>query len=112
MTQLLQSYLFAYLFWLGIALGSFAFLAIHGLTGGRWGDAVRAPLLAAVGTIPLFAVLFLPLLIGAKLLFPWTTHDAGDRAAYLNVPFLAIRAAIYFACWIALALATLRRRAV
>ena len=112
MTHLLQSYLFAYLFWLGIALGSLAFLAIHGLTGGRWGDAVRAPLVAAAGTLPLFAVLFLPLLLGAKLLFPWTTHYVGDRAAYLNLPFFAIRAAIYFACWIALALMTMRRKAV
>jgi hypothetical protein len=112
MTQLLQSYLFAYLFWLGVALGSFALLAIHGLTGGRWGEAIRAPLLAMIGTIPLFAVLFLPLLLGVKLIFPWTAQNVGSRAAYLNVPFFAIRAAIYFACWIALALATLRRRAV
>jgi hypothetical protein len=112
MTHLLQSYLFAYLFLLGIPLGSLALLAIHGLTGGRWGDAIRAPLLAFIATTPLFAVLFLPVLLGVKLLFPWTVQNVGDRAVYLNIPFFAIRAAIYFACWIALAIVTVRRKAV
>jgi hypothetical protein len=114
-TQLLQSYLFAYLFWLAIALGSFAWLAIHGLTGGQWGETIRGPLLAAAGTIPLFAILFLPLLFGVKLLFPWTGSAAPEvaaKAAYLNVPFFALRAAIYFACWSALALVTVRRKSV
>lgn len=112
MTHLLQSYLFAWLFWLGVALGSFAILAIHALTGGKWGEAIRAPLLAATGTIPLFAILMLPLLVGMKLLFPWSGAASDVRAAYLNVPFFVVRAAIYFFCWTALSLATLRRRAV
>lgn len=104
MTALLQSYLFAWLFWLSIALGSFALLAIHGLTGGKWGEAIRAPLLAAIGTIPVLAILFLPIAIGVNLLFHWTKHPD-----YLSVPFFIIRAAIYFACWIALAFVTVRR---
>lgn len=109
MTPLLQSYLFVYLFCLDIALGSFALLAIHALTGGKWGDAIREPAIAIVKTIPFLAIAFLPILFGVKLIFPWTSIAIGDRAAYLNIPFFAIRAAIYFACWIALALITSRR---
>jgi hypothetical protein len=115
MTQLLQSYLFAWLFWLGIALGSFAWLAIHGLTGGKWGEAIRAPLLAAVGTIPFLALLFLPLLVGVKLLFPWAGSLAAavqTKASYLNVPFFAVRAAIYCACWIGFSVLAVRHKAV
>ncbi|HEY3053573.1 MAG TPA: hypothetical protein VGK04_09330 [Thermoanaerobaculia bacterium] len=115
MTQLLQSYLWAYLFFLGIALGSFAILAIHGLTDGKWGDAIRAPLLAAIGTLPLWAILFLPIVFGMKLLYPWTgvaTEAMRAKAAYLNIPFFVIRAAIYFTCWSALAWFAVRRREV
>jgi len=111
MTQLLQAYLFAFLFLFGIAAGSYAILATHALTGGRWGDAIRAPLLAAVRTIPLFAILFLPIAFGVKLLFPWTSATL-PNTAYLNVPFFLIRAAIYFACWSALSLVAVRRNAV
>ena len=35
------SYLFAYLFWLGLALGCFGVAMIHHLTGGRWGQPTR-----------------------------------------------------------------------
>jgi hypothetical protein len=107
MTALLQSYLFAWLFFLSIALGSLALLAIHGLTGGRWGDAIRAPLLAAIGTLPILAILFIPIAIGMNLLFRSSTHPV-----YLGVPFFIARALIYFACWVALAIVTVRRRSV
>ncbi|MDQ6799816.1 MAG: hypothetical protein M3041_03160 [Acidobacteriota bacterium] len=112
--QFLASYLFAWLFWLGIALGSVALLMLHDVTGGKWGDAVRRPLGAAALTIPLIAILFMPIVLGVHVLYPWThvpTQTVGDRSAYLNVPFFAIRALFYFACWIALAVAFAWRRA-
>ena len=107
MTALLQSYLFAWLFFLSIALGCFALLAIHGLTGGRWGEAIRAPLLAAIGAIPVLAILFLPVAIGVNLLFHWSIHPV-----YFSVPFFMLRALIYFACWVVLSIVTVRRRSV
>ena len=39
--QFFISYLFAYLFWLGLALGCFSVTMIHNLTGGRWGYPTR-----------------------------------------------------------------------
>ena len=39
MEQLFHSYLIAYLFWLGIALGCLPILMLHHLVGGAWGFA-------------------------------------------------------------------------
>ncbi|RPI21365.1 MAG: hypothetical protein EHM70_25220, partial [Chloroflexota bacterium] len=36
-----QSYLFAYLFWLELSLGSLALTMLHNLVGGGWGVLVR-----------------------------------------------------------------------
>ncbi|HXE52450.1 MAG TPA: hypothetical protein VN541_05510, partial [Tepidisphaeraceae bacterium] len=36
-----QAYLFAYVFWLGLTLGSMVVVMMHGLTGGGWGLAIR-----------------------------------------------------------------------
>lgn len=103
--QFLRSYLVAFLFWMGIALGSAAVVMLHHLVGGRWGFVIRRVLEAATGTLPAMAVLMLPLLFGVRTLYHWT-HPAGDhllehKAPYLNVPFFLLRAAIYFAVWIA-----------
>lgn len=107
-TQLAASYLFAYVFWLGIALGSLGLAMLHALTGGKWGEAIRAPLNAAMATLPIMAIVFVPVLLGAHALYPWT--KATDKAAYLNLPFFTFRAAVYFAIWIGLAIMMRRRR--
>src|SRR6185295_10758940 len=39
--QFFRSYLIAFLFWFGIALGSMAILMIHHIAGGAWGATVR-----------------------------------------------------------------------
>ena len=36
--QFFRSYLLAYLFWLGLALGCLAILMVHYLAGGTWGS--------------------------------------------------------------------------
>ncbi|MDQ3398847.1 MAG: hypothetical protein M3511_13980, partial [Deinococcota bacterium] len=106
----LQSYLYAYFFWIGIALGSLAFLFIHHMVWGKWGYVSRRILEAAAMVIPLMALLFLPILFGLPLLYSWARPEvvAGDyiiqaKEIYLNVPFFIIRAVFYFAVWITLA---------
>jgi len=107
----LASYLTAYLFWLGIALGSLAIVMLHYLVGGFWGFLIRRPLEAAMMTLPLMGLLFLPLLVDPGAIYPWArpsdvAHDPvlQHKQPYLNFGFFAIRAAIYFALWIGLAL--------
>lgn len=110
-TQFFQSYLFAYLFWLGLALGSLGFAMLQHLTGGGWGLVTRRLFESGALTIPLMALLFVPLLPGIPTLYEWARPDVVNndpllqqKQPYLNVGFFVVRAVIYFAAWIALAL--------
>lgn len=100
-----QAYLVAYTFWLGVALGSMALLMVQHLSGGAWGVVIRRPLEAATSTLPVLAVLFLPIIPGMHDLYHWTHEEAlsdpviAAKAAYLNTPFFLIRAASYFLIW-------------
>ena len=57
--QFFASYLVAWLFWNGLALGSMALLLLHNLTGGKWMEPIRPYLRAAAGLIPVMAILFI-----------------------------------------------------
>jgi hypothetical protein len=105
-----RGWLYAFLFWSGVALGCLSLALIHNLTGGMWGLSIRRLLEAGSQTFPLLALLFVPLLFGLPTLFPWANAQvvAGDellrhKAAFLNVPFFVGRAVFYFAVWAALA---------
>ena len=107
--QFFQSYLMAYMLWLGVTLGCLALGMVHQLSGGAWGVLIRRPIGAAARVIPLMTVLFLPIALGVMRIYPWTNADlvAHDEALrhkqlYLNVPFFLTRAAIYFLAWNAL----------
>jgi len=104
-----RAYLSAYIFWIGIPVGALALLMLHHLVGGRWGFMIQRVLEAAIQTLPLMALLFIPLLFGLADLYPWAQTEvvAADpllqqKAAYLNIPFFIARAVTYFAVWIVL----------
>src|SRR6266850_5911941 len=104
--QLFRSYLIAYLFWFGIALGCLPLLMLHHLVGGTWGFVIRRILEAGTRTLPLMIVLFMPILLGVHHLYEWSrpdvvAHDEVLQAkhGYLNVPFFVARAALYFLAW-------------
>ncbi|HMN61913.1 MAG TPA: hypothetical protein PJ988_16200 [Anaerolinea sp.] len=110
MERFFQAYLVAFLFWLGLSLGSLALLMIFYLTGGRWGLTMRRVNEAAASTLWLMAALFIPLLFNLRGLYLWARPEAvqadailQQKSVYLNVPFFIIRAAVYFALWILLA---------
>jgi len=105
--QFLRSYLFAFVFWLGLPLGCTAIRLIHNLVSGTWGFPLRRPLEAATKTLPLMAFLVVPILVRLPVLYSWADPNkvAADpllqyKHAYLNVPFFIIRTIIYFAIWI------------
>jgi hypothetical protein len=106
-----RGWLMAWLLWLGVALGSLALQMLQFLSGGQWGVVSRRVFEAAGQTLPLLAILFIPILFGMGTLYPWTHPDlvAGDavlqhKHAYLNVPFFVIRAILYFVIWIGTAI--------
>jgi hypothetical protein len=104
-TQFLQSYLVAWLFWIGLTLGCLAIMMLHHLSGGGWGLMVRRILEAATRTLPTLALLFVPVLLGLGELYPWARPEAaGDeliqhKAAYLNPLAFTIRSLLYLAVW-------------
>ncbi len=113
----LYSYLAAFAFGLAVALGSLFMVMISHVTDARWFVVVRRLAETIAGTLPLFALLIIPVLVGVGLVYPWVppvhlpAEDAANvakKAAYLNVPFFIGRAILYFAVWITLATA-LRR---
>jgi hypothetical protein len=109
-----EAWLASWLFVLGIALGSLVLLAIHELTGGDWGAVLGPQLDAAALTLPLVALLGVPLAFGLDV-FPWTHADVVAMSAavaakhwYLNVPAFLARNAAALVVWSALALALCR----
>ena len=108
-----QAYLFAYLFWTGIALGCFSILMLAHLVGGTWGAVIRRPLESGARLLPLMAVLFIPVILGMGSLYEWT-HDewrqghAGElmrfKLWWLSEAGFIIRSVIYFGVWIGLTL--------
>ena len=104
--QFVRSLLPAYMWMLSITLGSLALAMVHQVSGGAWGVVIRRILGAASRTLPLLTVLFIPIALSLRSLYPWAdeTHLAGDpilqwKQPYLNVPFFLARAAFYFAVW-------------
>jgi hypothetical protein len=107
--QGLLSYLFAFVFFTGLSLGSMAILMVHVLTGGAWGDYLRPYLFAAARMLPLQAVLVLPILLGVHRLYPWAqaqmlAQDAllREQSWYLGPTFFVIRTIVYFGLWLGL----------
>jgi hypothetical protein len=108
--QFFYSYLVAYLFWFGISLGSLGFLMLHHLAGGEWGYVSRRFFESASKTLPMMALLFVPILFGLTDLYHWARPEEVSRdlilqqkSRYLNVPFFVGRCIVYFAAWIAMA---------
>ncbi|HEX4642565.1 MAG TPA: hypothetical protein VH161_03830 [Candidatus Acidoferrales bacterium] len=106
--EFFRSYLIAFLFWIGVTLGSLALLMIQHLTGGRWALVIRRILEASTRTLPLMAVAALPLLAGMKTIYGWANPGQTDpvivaKHFYLNPVFFTARMIFYFAVWFTLA---------
>jgi len=103
-----QSYLFAFLYWAGFSLGGLGVLLMHHTVGGRWGVTIRRLLEAQMRTLPLIAVLLLPIIVlGLAQIYPWARPDEVARTpvlqhkhAYLNLPFFIARSVVYFVIWL------------
>jgi hypothetical protein len=101
---LLHQYLIAFVLWTAVTVGCLGVLMIHHMTGGWWGYPLRRIFEASARNLPLIAVLFLPILFAAKLIYTWTTPDPSDSVLmakiwYLNLHGFIIRAIVYFAIW-------------
>lgn len=106
-----RAYLLGFMLWLGLALGSMAIIMIRHLTGGGWGVVIRRIQGAAMRTLPLLAVLFIPIIFGIRSLYIWARplsevtdkhlHDHLEdiTKTYLTTNGFWMRAVFYFAIW-------------
>jgi hypothetical protein len=109
--QFYRAYLLGFMCWLGVALGSMAILMIRHLTGGGWGMVIRRVLGAAMRTVPLLALLFIPVILGIHKLYIWAQpldqiadkhlreHLEDITKTYLTTNGFILRAIFYFAIW-------------
>lgn len=98
------SYLTAYAFAVSLAIGSLGFLMVAHAAGATWIAAVRRPLEAAAATLPLLALLFVPVALGREHVYPWV-HGAADLPApkqtWLAPSFFLARSGVYLAIFAA-----------
>ena len=73
------AYLYAYMFWLGITLGSLAMVMLFHCTGGLWGRMIGRLGESASLTLPLMIVLFLPIVAGMHDLYAWSQPRSDVR---------------------------------
>jgi hypothetical protein len=106
--QFFRSYLFAYVFWLGISIGCLAWLMVQYLTGGAWGVMSRRVCESAAKVLPVWLILFVPLILGISSLYgnSWANpavvaHDKvlQHKQPYLNATFWIVRGFIYLGGW-------------
>src|ERR1700730_18135102 len=103
----LPSYLLAFMFVLGLSLGSLGLLMLQHLTGGNWGIIIRRPLESATRVLAPVAVLFVPIFFGMKYLYAaWLNAPASGEGAlsefqrtYLTPNGFRVRAVLYFVIW-------------
>ncbi len=92
------SYLTAWAYAVSLALGALIFLMIGYAIGARWVIVFRRFTEGVVATLPLLALMFVPIALSLPWLYRWIEAPT----AYLDVPFFLVRAAVYFAIWIAI----------
>jgi hypothetical protein len=104
--QFFFSWLVAFLFFLSLGIGGLFFVLIQYASQGSWGIVVRRIGETIFATIPVMAILFVPLIFGLHDLYPWSVPGASAhdpllrwKSPFLNVPFFLIRALVYFVCW-------------
>ena len=114
-TQAAFSYLTAWAFAASIAIGALIFLMMGHAIEARWTIVLQRFTEAVSGSLPVLAVLFVPIALSIDRLYPWAALPAGPpgldaeslarlahKAPYLNPTFWVIRAVVFLAVWIAL----------
>lgn len=102
-TQFFHSYLLGYAIFIGLTMGSLGLLMLQYLSGGAWGVVTRRVFEAGSRLVPIAAILFIPIIFGAKEIYSWldpnvlkTNELVAGKSGYLNLPFWIARSIIFF----------------
>jgi len=102
----MHSYLVAFVFWLALAWGSLGWVLAFNTGRSRWVVLIRRAIEVNASTIPVFALLSVPIFMNLPSLYSWADNPlagSGDphllrfRAVYLGQNFVLARAVLYFA---------------
>ena len=74
------AYLDAWLFGTSIAVGALLVTMTGHATKASWMVVTRRPMESVAATLPLFALLFVPLAFGLDRIYPWADHGAAGAA--------------------------------
>jgi hypothetical protein len=107
----LYAYLVAFAYWLGIALGALILLGALHASNARWSVVLRRFVEHVPAALPLLLVLFVPIVLGSRHLFPWTSDAlegelrelVAHKRPWLNLPFFVARGIFYFVTWVVVA---------
>ena len=99
------SYLLAYMFFLSICLGGLFLVILHHLFDASWSVPIRRICEHLACLLPVMAVLWIPIFLYRKSIFPWMSYDPHAdhalhaKAALINPTAFWIVPLIMFALW-------------
>src|ERR1022692_2597007 len=77
--HILRAYLMGYMTCFNFAGGALVLLMLQYVSGGKWGLLLRRPLEAMTRTLPLVALMLIPVIVFGKHLYQWVLYpDAGS----------------------------------
>jgi hypothetical protein len=93
--------------WAEAPLGCLALLMMVQLVGGSWRPLLQAPFAAGAALLPLTALSFVPVLIGAVWIYPWADPQVAAtlpafKSVWLSPAFWIVRTILYFGVFIGL----------
>lgn len=104
--QFHRSYVIAFSFVAATGLGAFFFVMVQYLSGSAWSVTMRRIMENIMFTLPVCAILFVPIAFGLKDIYPWMDGAAVGlgtkltlKREYLSENFFILRTCIYFVLW-------------
>lgn len=101
-----ESYIVAFAFVAATGLGAFFFVMVQFLSGSAWSVTVRRIMENIMFTLPFCAILFIPVVLGLKDIYPWmnqtlmsSTDELRGKSFYLSPNYFVIRGFVYFLIW-------------
>ncbi len=100
---------FAFAFAFSTTLAALILVMILDVTGATWSLALRPMMAGVAATTPVLIVLFVPILVGLRLLYPWAEDldrfepemraVLAHQRSWNNPGFFTVRSALYLGLW-------------
>ena len=105
-SRAVYNYLIAFTFMISIGVGALFLIALEYIVGADWSVPIRRVVEFFAATIPLLAILVIPLLFNIGELFHWSHPESiaedkilNAKVPYLNISFFIIRVFVLIGLW-------------